>query len=133
MKDLGYLSYFLGLEVSQDSEGYYLSQAKYASYLLSRACITDCKTKLTPLEDNSKLTSLNVTPLKDSTLYWQLVGSLVYLTSVMLKLLFFMVYASLVSSGYSDANWASDPTYHLSITWYFFFLGSYLFSRCSKK
>ena len=30
MKDLGSLSYFLGLEVSSDQNGYYLSQAKYA-------------------------------------------------------------------------------------------------------
>jgi hypothetical protein len=43
MKDLGFLSYFLGLEVSSDSDGYYLSQAKYAYDLLSRAGLTDCK------------------------------------------------------------------------------------------
>jgi hypothetical protein len=43
MKDLGHLSYFLGLEVSSDSIGYYLSQAKYASDLLSRAGLTDTK------------------------------------------------------------------------------------------
>uniref|UniRef100_A0A2N9GT15 Uncharacterized protein n=1 Tax=Fagus sylvatica TaxID=28930 RepID=A0A2N9GT15_FAGSY len=43
MKDLGHLSYFLGLEVSSDSTGYYLSQAKYASDLLSRAGLTDTK------------------------------------------------------------------------------------------
>jgi hypothetical protein len=35
MKDLGSLSYFLGLEVSSDQNGYYFSQAKYASDLLS--------------------------------------------------------------------------------------------------
>ena len=43
MKDLGHLCYFLGLEVSSDSTGYYLSQAKYASDLLSRAGLTDTK------------------------------------------------------------------------------------------
>jgi hypothetical protein len=35
MNDLGSLSYFLGLEVSSDPNGYYLSQAKYASDLIS--------------------------------------------------------------------------------------------------
>jgi|UniRef100_A0A2N9EJY9 hypothetical protein len=80
MKDLGHLSYFLGLEVSSDSTGYYLSQAKYASDLLSRAGLTDTKVVSTPLEMNARLTPLDGTPLSDATLYRQLVGSLVYLT-----------------------------------------------------
>jgi hypothetical protein len=80
MKDLGHLSYFLGLEVSSDSIGYYLSQAKYASDLLSRAGLTDTKIVSTPLEMTARLTPLDGTPLSDATLYRQLVGSLVYLT-----------------------------------------------------
>uniref|UniRef100_A0A2N9J2S0 Reverse transcriptase Ty1/copia-type domain-containing protein n=1 Tax=Fagus sylvatica TaxID=28930 RepID=A0A2N9J2S0_FAGSY len=80
MKDLGHLSYFLGLEVSSDSTGYYLSQAKYASDLLSHAGLTDTKVVSTPLEMNARLTPLDDTPLSDATLYRQLVGSLVYLT-----------------------------------------------------
>jgi hypothetical protein len=35
MKDLGPLSYFLGLEVFSFSDGYYLTQAKYISDLIS--------------------------------------------------------------------------------------------------
>jgi hypothetical protein len=80
MKDLGHLGYFLGLEVSSDSTGYYLSQAKYASDLLSHAGLTDTKVVSTPLEMNARLTPLDGTPLSDATLYRQLVGSLVYLT-----------------------------------------------------
>ena len=80
MKDLGHLSYFLGLEVSSDSTGYYLSQAKYASNLLSRATLTDTKAVSTPLEMNAHLTPLDCTPLSDVTIYRQFVGSLVYMT-----------------------------------------------------
>ncbi|XP_019178900.1 PREDICTED: uncharacterized protein LOC109174062 [Ipomoea nil] len=80
MKDLGPLSYFLGLEVSYTSNGYYLSQAKYAADLLSRVGITDSSTTSTPLDTNVKLTPFDGTPLADPTLYRQLVGSLVYLT-----------------------------------------------------
>lgn len=57
MKDLGYLSYFLGLEVSSDSKGYYLAQAKYITDLISRASLTDSKTTSTPIEANVQLTS----------------------------------------------------------------------------
>ena len=35
MKDLGYLSYFLGLEIIYSINGLYITQAKYASKLLS--------------------------------------------------------------------------------------------------
>ena len=41
MKDLGPLNYFLDLEVSSSADGYYLTQAKYTSNLISQASITD--------------------------------------------------------------------------------------------
>uniref|UniRef100_A0A2N9F3K8 Integrase catalytic domain-containing protein n=1 Tax=Fagus sylvatica TaxID=28930 RepID=A0A2N9F3K8_FAGSY len=80
MKDLGHLSYFLGLEVSSSSNGYYLTQAKYTSDLISRAGITDSKIIDTPIEYNNRLNTHDREPLPDATLYRQLVGSLVYLT-----------------------------------------------------
>ena len=76
MKDLGYLSYFLVLEVSSDSKGYYLTQAKYITDFISRAGLIDSKTTSTPIEANVKLTSTNGKLLRDPTLYRQLVGSL---------------------------------------------------------
>ncbi|XP_028097981.1 uncharacterized protein LOC114297713 [Camellia sinensis] len=80
MKDLGSVSYFLGLEISSTPSGLYLTQAKYASDLLSCAGLTDSKTAPTPLKYNARLTSLEGTLLSDATLYRQLVGSLVYLS-----------------------------------------------------
>ena len=80
MKDLGTLNYFLRLEVTSSSDRYYLSQAKYASDLLSKAGIIDNKTVTTLLEYNAKLTLLDGEPILDATRYRQLVGSLIYLT-----------------------------------------------------
>ena len=37
MKDLGHLSYFWGLEITHSTDGLYITQAKYAFELLSRA------------------------------------------------------------------------------------------------
>ena len=65
---------------SHDSTGSYLSRAKYASDLLARAGLTDCKTTSTPVDPQIRLTPLDGTLLSDATLYRQLVGSLVYLT-----------------------------------------------------
>jgi hypothetical protein len=55
MKDLGPFSYFLGLEVSLSSDGYYLTQAKYTSDLISRAGTTNSKIVDTPIKYNSHL------------------------------------------------------------------------------
>lgn len=80
MKDLGFLKYFLGLEVLFDSGGYHLSQVKYATDLIARAGLTDSKIAPSPLEQNVKLRHSDGTPLSNPTLYRTLVGSLVYLT-----------------------------------------------------
>ena len=80
MKDLGLLNYFLGLEVSSSADGYYLTQVKYTSDLISRASITDSKIVDTPIEYNCRLNSHDGESLSDTTLYRQLVGSLIYLT-----------------------------------------------------
>jgi len=80
MKDLGLLSYFLGLEVTSNSKGYFLSQAKYTSDLLSRVGQIYNKVASTPLEVNVKFSPIDGIPLTDAALYRQLVGSLIYLT-----------------------------------------------------
>ena len=69
MKDLGHLSYFLGLEITHSTDGLYITQAKYASDLLSRAGLTDSKTVDTPVELNVHLTPLGGKPLSNPSLY----------------------------------------------------------------
>ncbi|WJZ95940.1 hypothetical protein VitviT2T_014671 [Vitis vinifera] len=80
MKDLGHLSYFLGLEITHSTDGLYITQAKYASNLMSQARLTDSKTVDTPVELNAHLTPSRGKPLSNPSLYRRLVGSLVYLT-----------------------------------------------------
>ena len=79
MKDLGPLNYFLGLEISSSTDGYYLTQVKYTFDLISRASITNSKIVDTPIEYNCHLNSHDGESLSDATLYRQLVGSLIYL------------------------------------------------------
>ncbi|KAL7587301.1 hypothetical protein Lser_V15G40654 [Lactuca serriola] len=79
IKDLGDLSYFLGLEVSYTDDGLFLSQSKYATYILTHSDLLDSKPMSTPLATHEVLTS-NGSPFKDITLYRSLVGVLRYLT-----------------------------------------------------
>ena len=80
MRDLGHLSYFLGLEITHSTDGLYITQAKYASELLSRAGLTDSKTIDTPIELNALLTPSGGKALSNPSPFKRLVGSLVYPT-----------------------------------------------------
>ena len=79
VKDLGDLHYFLGIEVIRNDKGIFLSQAKYAFDLLTRADMVDYKPISTPFVVGSHLTESG-TPHCDATQFWSLAGALQYLT-----------------------------------------------------
>uniref|UniRef100_A0ACD5UXM4 Uncharacterized protein n=1 Tax=Avena sativa TaxID=4498 RepID=A0ACD5UXM4_AVESA len=79
MTDLGPLRYFLGIKVSSNSDGFYISQEKYIQDLLARTALGDERTVETPMELNVKLQLTDGDPLSDPTSYRHLVGSLVCL------------------------------------------------------
>ncbi|XP_040987785.1 uncharacterized mitochondrial protein AtMg00810-like, partial [Juglans microcarpa x Juglans regia] len=78
-KDLGSLSYFLGLEATPTSDGFFISQLKYARDILSRAQLLDSKPVHIPMVVSQHL-SADGSLFSDPTLYRSLVGALQYLT-----------------------------------------------------
>lgn len=80
MKELGELHYFLGLEVTRNPEGLFISQKRYAEDLLKKFSMRNCKLSETPMEVNLKLRADDGDELEDMHLYKQLVGSLIYHT-----------------------------------------------------
>ncbi|GJV83458.1 ribonuclease H-like domain-containing protein [Tanacetum coccineum] len=79
MIDLGSLNYFLGISVTRDSSGLFLSQKKYASQILERAHMVNCNPSQTPVDTGPK-PGADGDPVSDPTLYRILAGSLQYLT-----------------------------------------------------
>ncbi|XP_022020152.1 uncharacterized mitochondrial protein AtMg00810-like [Helianthus annuus] len=80
MKDLGPISYFLGVAVTHTNKSLFLTQEKYAMEVLERAGLADCSVAATPVETQQKLSSKTGTPLPDATKYRRLAGALQYLT-----------------------------------------------------
>ena len=80
MKDLGFLRYFLGIEMAYSPEGYLPSQKKYCNNVIQRAGISDTKSVTTPIEPDLKMHTEDGVPLSDLSRYRQVVGILFYLT-----------------------------------------------------
>ncbi|KAK4380351.1 hypothetical protein RND71_002213 [Anisodus tanguticus] len=80
MKDLGPLSYFLGIAVTRHSDGLFLSQQKYAAEIIERAGMSSCKSTSTPVVTKPKLSATAGVPYEDLIRYRSLAGALQYLT-----------------------------------------------------
>ena len=76
MKDLGLLSYLLGIVVSRTSAGLFLSQQKYAAQILNKANMSQCKPASTSITTSSKLCADAVSQYDNPTLYRSLDGAL---------------------------------------------------------
>ncbi|KAK9187228.1 hypothetical protein WN944_018620 [Citrus x changshan-huyou] len=79
LKDLGKLSYFLGIEIKYFNKGIFLSQAKYTTDLLAKAKMENCTPISTPMAVKEVISPTDREPV-NPTEYRTLVGSLQYLT-----------------------------------------------------
>ncbi|GKC89196.1 ribonuclease H-like domain-containing protein [Tanacetum coccineum] len=120
MTDLGSLNYFLGISVTRNASGMFLSQQKYATEVLDRAGMLNCKPCRTPVDTDSKL-SADGAPISDYIISQPSWGLILYSSTT----------SSLVA--YSDADWAGCPTTRRSTSGYCVFLGNNLLSWSSKR
>lgn len=79
LKDLGNLTYFLGVQISKSAGGLHLSQQQYIRDILTRTKMLDAKPVATPADPSVPL-QLQGDPFRDPKLYRQTVGSLQYAT-----------------------------------------------------
>jgi hypothetical protein len=81
MKDLGLLHFFLGLEILQRDGELFVSQGKYAREILGKFHMEGCKPMDTHVPRNWRKEDATSREVVDSTVYRQLVGSLMYLVN----------------------------------------------------
>jgi hypothetical protein len=66
MSDLGLLTYYLGIEVRQDSFEIQLCQRAYAQRLLEKMGLEDCNPSVTPMETRLHLIKASAGALVDA-------------------------------------------------------------------
>ncbi|XP_016714718.1 secreted RxLR effector protein 161-like [Gossypium hirsutum] len=81
MTDLGIMSYLLGMEVCQIDQGIFIGQHAFASKLLTKFHMENCKPVSTPLVIGQKLSSYGDEEKVDEREYRSLIGCLLHLTA----------------------------------------------------
>ncbi|GKV24196.1 hypothetical protein SLEP1_g33835 [Rubroshorea leprosula] len=80
MNELGKLSYFLGMEVTQSCNGIFICQKIYAIEILDKVAMTNCKAMNTPIS-GEKFAIDDGFPKIDVGIYQSMIDSLLYLST----------------------------------------------------
>ncbi|GJX99545.1 ribonuclease H-like domain-containing protein [Tanacetum coccineum] len=138
MIDLGSLNYFLGISVTWDSFGMFLSLRKYDVEILERAHMVNCNPSRTPVDTESKLGD----DVQQICLYMHdprephfsaLKRMLRYVRGTLDYGLQLFSSSTTSSIAYLDADWAGPPTTRRSTFGYSVFFGNNLLSCSSKR
>ncbi|GKF89234.1 retrovirus-related pol polyprotein from transposon TNT 1-94 [Tanacetum coccineum] len=81
MSMMGQMTFFLGLQVSQNLGGIFINQSKFALEILKKFGMASCDPVDTPMVDRLKLDEDPLGIPVDQTRFRSMVGSLMYLTA----------------------------------------------------
>ncbi|GJV11489.1 retrovirus-related pol polyprotein from transposon TNT 1-94 [Tanacetum coccineum] len=81
MSMMGQMSFFLGLQVSQNPGGIFINQLKFALEILKKFGMDSCEPVDTPMVDRLKLDKDPLGIPVDQTQFYSMIGSLMYLTA----------------------------------------------------
>ncbi|GJZ43281.1 retrovirus-related pol polyprotein from transposon TNT 1-94 [Tanacetum coccineum] len=149
MSMMGQISFFLGLQISQSHRGIFINQSKYALEIVKKYGMHTTDSVDTPMVEKSKLDEdLQGKPV-DATLYHNMIGSLMYLTSSRPDLIYavclcaryqakptekhLQVDTDMSLTAYADADHAGCQDTRHSTSGSAQFLGNKLVSWSSKK
>nr|GEU39504.1 hypothetical protein [Tanacetum cinerariifolium] len=109
ISSMGELTFFLGLQVTQKDDGIFISQDKYVDEILKKFGFLTIKTTSTPMETSKPLIKDENAKDVDVYLYRSMIGSLMYLTSSRLDIMF----AILKRSTYIRPLYPKDSLFDL--------------------
>eukprot|EP00253_Pinus_taeda_P023395 PITA_23395 len=134
MTDLGFLRYFLGIEVDQSENGVFISQDKYVEAVLKRFNMQNSKAAVTPTVVGLKLTKEDSSKDFDPKLYKSIVGSLMYLTTTRPDIMHAVSLISRFMERPKETHWQeAKRILRKSTSGYMFHMGSGAISWASKK
>ncbi|KAB2594907.1 hypothetical protein D8674_030357 [Pyrus ussuriensis x Pyrus communis] len=132
LKDMGRLTYFLGLPIQYRDDGsLFISQAKYAKDVLKKAGIDTCKSTSTPSHSVNMVCQFMAKP---TDLHMVLVKRILrYIQGTIGYGLHYTKSKEFNITAYSDSDWAADINTRRSITGFVVYLGNNPVSWQSKK
>ncbi|UYV73960.1 hypothetical protein LAZ67_11001597 [Cordylochernes scorpioides] len=72
---------FIGIEIKREEDGFYLSQTHYIDTILHRFGLEECNSVQTPVDQNQNLDEYLDSKPVDKTVYQEMIGSLMYLST----------------------------------------------------
>ncbi|GKB08900.1 retrovirus-related pol polyprotein from transposon TNT 1-94 [Tanacetum coccineum] len=137
MSMMGQMSFFLGLQVSQNPIGIFINQSKFALEILKKFGMDSCDPVDTPMVDRLKLDEDPLGIPVDQTRFHSMVGSLMYLTTSRPDHVFAGLWYSkdtaIALTAYVDADHAGFQDTRRSTSGSAQFLRDKLVSWSSKK
>ncbi|GJX16209.1 retrovirus-related pol polyprotein from transposon TNT 1-94 [Tanacetum coccineum] len=137
MSMMGQMSFFLGLQVSQNPGGICINQSKFALEILKKFGMDSCDPVDTPMVDRIKLNEVPLGISVDQTRFRSMVGSLMYLTASRPDLVFNGLWypkdTDMALTAYADADHAGCQDTRRSTSGSAQFFEDKLVSWSSKK
>ncbi|GJW07599.1 retrovirus-related pol polyprotein from transposon TNT 1-94 [Tanacetum coccineum] len=137
MSMMGQMSFFLGLQVSQNPGGIFINQSKFALEILNKLRMDSCDPVDTPIVDRLKLDEDPLGIPVDQTRFRSMVSSLMYLTTSRPNLVFAGLWypkdTAMALTAYANADHAGCQDTRRSTLGSAQFLGDKLVSWSSKK
>nr|GEU86307.1 putative ribonuclease H-like domain-containing protein [Tanacetum cinerariifolium] len=104
---IGELTFFLGLQVKQKSDGIFISQDKYVDEILRKFKYEDVKPASTPMDKQKALLKDSDGDDVDVYLYRSMIGSLMYVTSSRPDIMFAYKKQTMVATSTTEAKYVA--------------------------